>query len=528
MENIVSKVKEQLPKFNNFLLNDFRKRQINNAIDFISESFKEAVKIIKTVKVEYLGYRIFTPEERFNIEINENIVNKSVNIKRNELILAGFDFLCNEKKYTVKLYMPYLFEDFLVINNTKYSPHFSFIEKLFSMVKDGISIKVTQSPLIFNNRNVSSIKSIDGKEYFDVIMTSKIHRKKSKRSKKEIDQTIIHYLLSKYGFYGTINLFGFTQEDMDFVENVDDNEEYEFFQIKAPKKKDKKGGIYIKAKKELLKNNEIFKRILVNINYVLSAFKKYTLENIIGPYSADFFRFLLGKIINGRNVHKVMIIEYMNKHFHSLDYYLDNMIKETFRSEGIILNDIFDLLVYIFKNFDKIQHEFRNNNLYKKKVVVFNIILSKIIIESIYDNFYRFENNNNTKRENDIKRAFKISPKRINAMYNMKNIRLNSAYYNDNILLSILSHVTKNFSSGINHKKSGKGKSNVNLNSSYNYFHYSIPANESLIGFSSSNPTASCIINPFAQIDENGCFIEGDYAKELRKMEKFLHIQYKK
>lgn len=526
MESIVSKVKEHLPKFNDYLLNDFRKNQIETSIEFVSESFYEAVKILKNIKVEYLGYRIFTPEERFQIEINESIIKKSVNIRRNELVLVGFDFKCNDKIYTIKLYIPYLFEDFLIINNTKYSVHFSFIERTFSMIKDGISIKVVQSPLKFHNKYINSIKSVEGNEYFAVIITAKIHRKNRKKSKKEIQQTIVHYLLAKYGFYGTINLFGFNQNDIDFVDTVIKDEEYEFFQLKATTKD--RNGIYIKAKKDLLKKNEIFKRLIININYILTAFKKYTLENIINEYSADFFRLLLGKIIHGRNVHKAMIYEYMNRHFHSFNYYLDSIMKETFKADGIILNDIFDLLVYIFINFDKIQHEFKNNNLYKKKIVVFQIILSKIIIENIYSNFYRFENSNNAKKESYIKGAFKISPKKIGAMYNMQNIRLNSAYYNDNILLGILSHVIKNFSSSISHTKSSKGKNNINLGSSYNYFHHSIAANESLVGFSSSNPTASCIINPYALIDSDGCFIEGDYAKQLNKMEKFLHAQYKK
>jgi len=529
MENIVSVVKKHLPPFNDALLEDFRKDQINNSIEFISNSFREAAKILRNIDVEYLNYRIYTPEERFNIEINENIIKKSVNIRKNEFILVGFDFKCQDKLYTINLYIPYLFEDFIIVNNTKYSIHFSFIERTFSIIKNGISIKVIQSPLLFDNKLISSIKSIDGNEYFDVIITTTIHRKNRKKRRKEIPQTIINYLLARYGFYETIRLFGFNKNQLDFVSTIgDDRDKYEYFQIKKESKD--REGIYMKADAKLIKDNSVFRKVAIGISFILQSFKKYELNNIVGPNNAEFFKFLLGKIIHGRNVHKIMIYEYMNRHFHSLMYYLDTLTKERFRSNGINFNDIFDLLVYVFINFDKIKHEFKNNNLYKKKVDVFQIILSKILIEKIYKNFYDFENSNNTRKENYIKGLFRISPRQITKMYNMQNVRLNTAYYNDNKLLGIFSHVVKNFNTNTNPTKSGKGKGKgtVNLNSSYSYFHYSIPVVESLVGFSSSNPTASCIINPYCQINPDGGFVETEEAKELRKIQKHLHTKKRK
>lgn len=516
---ILSAVKERLPKFNDFLLKTYREKQVGDSLEFISIMCNEVVKLLQNTPIKYIGHRVFTPEERATFEIEEGLLKNSINIRSNEVMLVGFDFAYKDEIFTIRLYIPYLYDGFVVLNNTKYSISFSFTEKLFSRIKKGISIKVIRSPIQFKNDVLYQFISTEGTNYVESILTTDIHHKNKGNKKSDLQQTIIHYLLCQFGFEGTLNIFGLTKKDIDFAETVGtDTDVYEYFSLKKSK-----NTFYIKATKEIMK--EILpRRIVSTIIYILSAFRKHQYSDFAVDNNHLIFRLLLGKIIHGRTIHQTMIYAYMQNHFNSLNSYFDPIIKMRFHLSGIHLNDIYDLLIFVCKNIDKILVEQMNNNLYDRRVDIFQAILVKTVIGIIYNNFYTFSNRTNTNKEKYIKNLFNISPKAMYKLYEMSNVRHCSGVYHDNQLISAGGKVTKMFNNSSS-KKGGKSK-NANsgsgeLSMSYSKFHPSFAVIESLIDFS-SNPTATAVINPFAQIDEDGGFIKPKFANKLDDIKKYL------
>ena len=91
---IVGEVRQQLPQFNNNLLIDYHKQQINSAPEFMDVVFRESVRSLAVkVPVEYVGYRIVQPQQQVQYLLGSAISKDKVNIKRSELQLVEYDFM---------------------------------------------------------------------------------------------------------------------------------------------------------------------------------------------------------------------------------------------------------------------------------------------------------------------------------------------------------------------------------------------------------------------------------------------------
>lgn len=500
MDKIIRAVKQQLPRFNDYLLKDFRRDQIEQAIDFMGTIFGEAIKLFKG-EIKYIGHQVMTAEERVAHELDNKITGGMVNIRDCEWVSVVYKFEYRNHVYTVPIYLPYLHNDFIVINNTKYAVQLAISEKVFTQINNGITAKVVRSPINFWRNRVFQMESVtSGEIAFESIVTVKIHNKSTRRKKNCIHPTVIHYLLCKYGLDRTLELFGMRREDVEIVEHIDkrDIDLYEYYA--AQKVSKNRAPLYMKVKKEILKDTKKL-RCIASILYLLTYFKKHTVDALYDP-DAAIFKIMLGKIIHGEHITDPMAINHIESHMLSLDSYLDPITQARLQEMGISLSNIYDLLIYVFSNIDKMMLDHAHSDLYDKRIDVLDNLLVATIVQKIYHRFYNFEARSSKYNEKIVRSLLRISGQQVRKIYTSAIVRMNPSRYNDNWLISI----------GIKKVRQNNVKSANNnlIGAPEHRYHPSFAVVESAIAFSASNPGSTGSINPYLEIDEHGFIVRNE------------------
>ena len=507
-KNLANAVSANMPQFNEYLLKDFMADQIAGASLFIEIVFKEAVKLFSGT-IEYLGMRVLTPEERAGLELDYK---KGCPITKSELLLVEYQFSYSGKMFPVLLYIPYLKDDVIVIEDTNYVLQRSIKEKVFSKTTSGITMKVIRQPIPFYRTNVYRLESVSDQWYSnESVPTTSIHQSRTSNRRKMIDSTIIHYLLCKFGFLGTLARFGLTGDDVAFTSTLGgDVEEYRYFAAKKAKTL-KQVDLFLKVRKTKLED-PIISKLVANILYTVTAFQKHQVENLYETTGA-VFRIMLGKIIYGGSVPEIQCKSKIDTHISSLDTYLDPITRARLLSYDINVWDIYDMLQYVFVEIDKISRSTSHTDLYNSRIDVMEELLVETIVRSIYLRWYKAENDPKKLNEREVRQILNFPRDLVCKLHMSRIVQKNPPAYGDNALVGWLIQKIR---------QSGLSTSGRIIKSPDHRFHTSMAAVETLISFSKSNPGAGGAINPCMEISENGSVIRQPYSEEIDILQKDL------
>jgi hypothetical protein len=220
----------------------------------------------------------------------------------------------------------------------------------------------------------------------------------------------------------------------------------------------------------------------------------------------------------------------MNKHIESIDLYLDSYTKDILIANGIRVNTIYELIVFIVQSIDGIIIACPNNNIYNKRVEVINNVIADNLVSTLYYRIYSKEKKSNTSYMNSVSvDVFNVNPKIIlKTLRNSENVKFNPSIYSDNWLLSIGDKIVKRLSASTKSKNIVGAKSIPSkktngsaINSPANRYHPSMVEIESVVGFSSS-PGINALINPYAKVDAGNGFIKNEFGSELEDLQKYL------
>lgn len=507
-------VKKEYPPFNDYMLKRYRKEKVDESTNYLDTVFKQAVKLLNG-EITYLGYTILAPEHRIN-EQNDPSFKRGFNIQQNELKLVRFEFKFQDEIIFVPMYLPYIKDDAIVIDDTKYYLQLAIIEKVIHRVSDGIIIKVIRSPLFFWRTEQYSYETTKGDVKVNSIITTKIHLNKRKNKKKDIKTALLLYLLSHYGFIHTLEKFEIDPNDITFLEKeeLEVTDDWDYIKIKDD--------IFLRANKSLFKDNTK-SRVVASLVYCLRFYKTLTIP-LIYDESNVLWKIIIGKCIYESDTKDAMAHNHAEKHFSSLASYLDPITKNELAKQGIFCNDIYDLILTVFKNINQWIFDYRSNNLYAKKIGVLELIMSEMV-KAVFAKFY-IKNNDQPLNIKMVKSILKIPCKKITTLYNCGAIRNTAAIYNDNALLTI---VDKKIRQPINQHKPGtnaksfKKKSSDLTKSPDHQFDPSFITVESILDIPSSNPGDGGAINPYAEIDTDGNILCPDYAEsDLSELYQYL------
>jgi hypothetical protein len=505
---LANAVSVRSPRYNEYLLRNFLAEQISGAAQFIEIVFKEAVKLFSGV-IEYIDMRVLLPEERAEKELEYK---KGCPITTSELQLIEYRFAYQGQMFPVLLYIPYLKDDVIKIEDTTYVLQRSIKEKVFSKTMSGITMKVIRQPIPFYRTNTYRLESVSDSWYKPVsVPTTAIYNQARSNRRRMIDVTIIHYLLCKFGFVGLLEKFNLTKEDVEFVTIVGgDVDEYRYFAAKKAKSL-KQVDLFLKVRKSKLED-PIVTKLVANILYTVTAFHKHQVEHLYEA-TGSVFRIMLGKIIYGVALPEIQCKSKIDTHIASLDTYLDPITRARLLSYDIQVTDIYDTLRYVFCEIDNIFLRTSHTDLYNSRIDVMEELLVETIVKSIYARWYRAETDPKKLSAQEIRSILNFPRDLINGLHKSRIVQKNPPAYGDNGLVGWQIQKIR---------QSGLSTSGRIIKSPDHRFHTSMAAVETLVSFSKSNPGAGGAINPFLIISENGSVIRQSYSDEIDALGKDL------
>jgi hypothetical protein len=510
--NLIMAIHNKIPHFNQHLLKDYTRSEVNDSDKIVGVILSEAIKLFGG-EITYEGFRTVLPEERVEFELQSG----GVRIATSELALIAYQFASKGKRYETFIYVPYMKDDAITIKSTKYHVQRTIMEKVFSKTNEGISIKVIRSPIKFDRIKICRYTSaVDESFIADFPITCNIHRRPKTKKRNAIDTSVFHYLLCQFGYAETILRFKLNPDDFKFVDQIyNDTEEFDYFVAKKLPKNKTLSDIYLRVRKSLIHNENLGSlvvKLIVNILYILTAFDRHTIDDLYNPTGAAF-RIMLGRIVyRGEPIEDIQYKSHADIHMISVNTYLDPLTRKRLHDSGIHISDIYDLFQYIFTEIDSITLNSTHSNLYDRRIDIIHSILVTTIGRNIFIKFYNETKTRRKLDERDIGNILKFNPMMISTIWKAsKNIISEGSAYGDNWLLSF----------GIS-KTRQTGNGNASIMAYEHNFHPSMAVVESVGTFSKSSPGITGSVNPFIKIDENGTIIRPDDADEIDEILKYL------
>lgn len=558
---ILKKCDEHLPPFNDFLLHGYKEKQISNCANFIGTAFEEAMKLFgpELGKIEYLGYRVLSPEERMKFVLDNNKFTPAIDVNVSELMLVQYEFLFDNMKYYSQLYLPYLKNECITISGIRYFLQLAITDKIFYHISNGVGIKVMRAPLSFYRDIREVLTSTVNHKYPEDVITAGAYHANVVRTKQEMKTPLLLYILATKGYLETLRIFNIEPHMCQVVtECNNDDPHYEYFKIRGntctfdmqhllQMLQNTEPGLYLKVHKDILlrkcENAKEKMRVVASILYTLSYFRRYqgtshsNNEMLIQKIynSTEIFVIILGKTIRGLTEDKeTQLMDQAVNHLGSLQTYLDpitELMLRTLRDKeqnviGTICNDIYDLFIYVFRTIDIwiVNHSY--SSLYDKKINVTDLLLSKIV-KMIFNKVYSKARPKRPLTHDDVRSLFRMNPEVISQINKDCVAVTIQTIYNDNWLMSVGGHRVRANHSGVRQGQSKSGSSGQRdlLTDRTHRYHPSFMVVETTGDVPNSAPGTSGTINPFLPIDEDGSVIRPSYAEAAEELSKHLPMR---
>lgn len=508
---LIKAVSDRMPKINRYLVRDYAKESMEGSIHFVDTTYRDAVKWGGDV-LKYKGYTILSPEERVKFEWETAQKKNRLSLAISERILVRYDFEYEGKITSSYLYMLYVYDGCLVIKDKRFAIHLGISECVFARVqnksKDGVIVRPIRARLEFNRKIRSRFPSVvTGDIINEFVTTTVLHHKES--GKRACDTTVMLYLLCKFGFRAVMHrLAGLSDDDIGFCEYPDMTkvEEYDYYLARKPCKDN---NIHLYVRRDLL-SSHLVSKIVVSLLYTLTHFDFQTIEDLYDP-SAAFWRTVLGIIIYRPALREKARAD-ADTHIASVDTFVDPISRERFKAFGVNVNDIYDLLYYVFVKIDEIMVNSSSNDLYNKRIDIVDGILIASYATAIFRRFY-LTNQRPILQQREVNSMLKINPMviedafspRRNWAQSMHNISPSPQIFGDNQLLACSMYKLR---------PSGRPMERA---------HPSFAVVESVMSFSGNTVGVNGVINPYLEIEQKtGAIIRPKRADDLEPLKNYL------
>lgn len=503
MRNILVEGSNLLPDFNDDLLLNFRKRKIRHIKDYLNELFMESIKLFND-RVKYLGWVALSPDERIDYIKSNVILKNQIKIQKSTFELIRFIFEFEGIKHYLHVYVPFLEQGAVWLDDTRYYPLFPIVERggLHRTQRDVI-IKVMRAPLIFKRSETFTFGTDKGAQYKETIVTVKIHQRRRGRGSKSADRTpLILYHLVKYPFDQVMAMYGFNKGDITITDNYEPSEEYSYIKIK--------NDIFLKVK-DIALGSTYNRRVIASYLTCLMEYPRFDLRELMALHPV-YYTTVLGKYTYPNATNATLLYENAIKHLETTDTLLDPPAQYQLAQIGIKVKNIYELLLCVFFNIDNWIVGYDPTDLYEKKIGALDQIMAPLV-STINSKLFQIINSKNEGLTQETINRFVTSASQHESWLTGNVVfRANPTMCNDNWLLAIGS---KRFRSLNNMEQKGKQRgSGKNMPTALLKAHPSHLMVESILALPPSSPIVSGEINPYCIINENGDIIPDEALKE--------------
>lgn len=497
--HVLNTMGEKIPKFNTYLLTQYRKEKIDQIPDYLDKLFQQSMKTLESkfgdaAKIfKYVSYTELTPEERLKYLRTEVKYNRTFDIRITNIRTLRYDFSFNDERVSMYIDLPLMINHSVTLNNVDYYPLFAVVEVGgMSLDRNCITLRVMRANLRFfrKDRNLVTVTTTDGRIISATNLTCRLHL----RSRNH--PPIILYLLAKHGFTKTMEMFGYLGK-ISMVSDPEESDKYAFVKIND--------STYIRIENDVLDERRV-QRIIVSLKAIFKVSKRVDAATAESSY---YYRVVLGRLTFPSAPNNILRERNAQEHLNMNESILDEPSLENFRSIGLNVNCIDDLCIEIFNNIDMYLASSRLNDLYNKKLASLDKLVSELIERFNIKLFTQIINPKPGLTLDSVKNLMFSAGQQCKWMIGSQLFRSMPTVINDNALLTITGKRFRAFGNIEMSKSAKRGKMPVDHLKS----HPSALIVESIQTVPTSG-ISNGSINPYLNIDSDGKFIIDENLKK--------------
>lgn len=508
-----------MPKMNDRVCSGIATEHIRDAAEFIEAQWRNALAPLEPMGLTFHGgVRCPLNECLENASSRSSKGKRYLELEKTDMFLMKYTLkLHGEELPPVYLYIPYTKPGGITtIKNSTFTLSPVLIDRAISVGEDQIFVNVAKDRFSFR-RTLHYILQNNERLAEYVVWANIHHVKRSAKGKGsgpyshvQMDATPVLYLLCKYGLSGMMSKYGTAdyKVGLDFPEEQYPRDKWSIFSSTQTCPPTYKGSIRVRAAyvpssiKIAIKTKDVSPRIiniLSGLFYIIDHFPERCELEFMDD--VDHWRLILGHNTFNTDTIESRLLQDIDSHMNSLDNYIDGMVKKELHKGGVIVDDIYDLFVYMIDNLPSLisQGAGNINTLYGKQLVVLPYVL-KSVIEMIFT--FSFQLRPGSQRElvyKDVVKTMRGLKPEIARKMNSGNAAVASASSScDNMLFRITTIMIQQ-----NNSASDGRRRTANHNDANALLNASLAEAASWNQLPKSSPTGYERINPYVLIDED-------------------------
>lgn len=539
---LLQRVDQTTPAINDRIANGFAYEQMEFAGEYTDRSAESYIDRVFACasndfppELEYEGYRRCDPIKEFE-EVTKSSENRSrFELARSDLYMVAYSFIYHgpdgPQRLTRYIYVPFVLPGSLLhIQGNLYTIHPVLTDPGFSLGSNSLFIQLTRTRLTFE-RTVHHFIA-NGEQQMCYVVWSWAHSKVREREKNRnnpsrvVYSTMANYLFAAHGFtqtmenYAGVEVVVGTQKEI--TRQKYPTNEWMVCYSRGICPRGWVSGTYqwpdIVVAVPKSQWNDQAKNLIGGLFYIADHFP----HQITAAYIDDpwVWKITLGIIICGTGNSYGVLENEVDSHMQSLNEYMDPMVIEDLHLNGIHVNNIYELFMFIIETLSQkvVSSDAGISSIYDKRLSVLRYVLFDIVSGINYF-MYGLRNVVKRKESNASKdkkgERERLTIKDINDLLN-RNIHMRAfrslsnkekhpevstvGTSSDNIFLSTTCiMLTQNAASG---NQSSKNK--INLEDPARHLHVSIAEIGSYTNLPKSDPSGRSRINPFMVLHPNG------------------------
>lgn len=529
--NIWDEVRGTIPQFNPVVAKGFSRLHFEEAEQYIDKVFQITSEVFPEGLV-YLGYQRCTPDEEVREIIRMNKGGRTIELSRSSVYMLKYLFEYKGEKLKEKyLWLPFVGQaGQLYMRGTLNTISPIMADEGLSVSGKTIFIGFLTSKVIFERLPMAFLRN--DRMYSTYCIYGKIHKQdvtKIPHYKSVEDKTVrmehatVLYLFGKYGFLGTVKRYlgiDIRVSDEDFDEKTYPRDKWFVIRSMGNQPRTNKDKYWIKPNLHVAVRQKDWSQglegLLAGLFYVADHYPSLIKAEHID--STELWRLILSKAIFRAHFNPGKLLEEADKHFASVDNYLDDVLKLSLSRRDIFVDNIYDLFMYLVTNLVQIVLETDAGSIYGKSITVLRYALANVI-EGI--NKFKFAMLGTKKRDllgKDISRELGKALQ-VDAFFKTKN--QNSSHSEISAIQAAGDNIMINYTAKVIQQEDatrrGKKKNRVTTNKPDKLYHVSI--NE--IGSVAYNPkfdlTGRSVLNPYQITGRDGVTRPNPIFKSLLK-----------
>ncbi|WP_257292814.1 hypothetical protein [Endozoicomonas sp. ONNA1] len=524
-KKFLSAVQKRIPKFNPLIGNGIAVAQMEYAAKMVDDIWR-ASEAYFPKGLKYVGCERCSPIEMYRVMAEKKRGRRSMERARSDVYLMKYHFEWTEpgSNRVEKLKPKYCLLPFarkgglITIRGAHFCVSPAMIDPTFSVVHNGLfihplkaRISIESAPFSFlanGQRNTSSLA-------FSAIYNKKASGKKSKR-RGITAPTLGCYLFAKFGVTEVFLRAG-TEVKVDTVfelERTLDQEEWVICSstrikpVNFGKRRYEPSDTAIAVPKS--NYTPLVKSLVGAYMHLVDNYPDQVLPEFVND--ERLWRKLLGMEIFEEVTNYGQLLSSMEEHLHSLDAYIDVIVREEYAKHGLHVNDMYDLMFNVIETMPVRMLKANNAGLYNKEIITLKYVLFDIYY-TINNVFFRLlRGGDSLQTLKDIEEVFRDKWKRdlILNLHSSKHSVVNPI--DSPSMCMLFEHTGKVIPQSSVTRKSAHSSASVDETK---FLDASLAEVVSYTNQRKFEPTGRAMLNPYALIDIHGVIHRNEKFAEL-------------